>query len=288
MAAATPVYQLPYPQPPDPADVPADVQRLADRIEAVIAPGSASGQVPVWDNTARAWVAQAKAPNADTLDGLDSSAFLPVGGKAADADRLDGLDSTAFLGASAKAADSDRLDGLDSSAFLGGAGLNANPPASPVDGQVWVMSPGANVVWVFRYQASIGDAYRWVFAGGGWLASEQGGEYATASASYVATDCTYTIPRAGIYDLHFGGALRADGGWQALLSPQYGPGTPLDADWVSHGYYATGTEAWPDSCARFLPGRTCGAGTFALHIRASGGTARASNRFVAMLPRRVS
>src|SRR5690348_11341760 len=30
--------------------------------------------------------------NADRIDGLDSTAFLPVNGKAADADKLDGLD----------------------------------------------------------------------------------------------------------------------------------------------------------------------------------------------------
>lgn len=34
--------------------------------------------------------------NADTVDGLDSTAFLPASGKAADADKLDGLDSSAF------------------------------------------------------------------------------------------------------------------------------------------------------------------------------------------------
>jgi hypothetical protein len=55
MAAATTVYQLPYPVPADPADVPADMQALANRIEAVIAPGSASGQIPIWDNAAHKW-----------------------------------------------------------------------------------------------------------------------------------------------------------------------------------------------------------------------------------------
>jgi hypothetical protein len=34
--------------------------------------------------------------NADQLDGLDQSAFLPTTGKAADADKLDGLDSRSF------------------------------------------------------------------------------------------------------------------------------------------------------------------------------------------------
>src|SRR5262245_27166366 len=57
MPAATPVYALPYPVPADSADVPADLQALANRIEAVVGPGSADGQGPVWDNTAKKWVA---------------------------------------------------------------------------------------------------------------------------------------------------------------------------------------------------------------------------------------
>jgi len=54
---ATAVYQLPYPAPADPADVPLDMQELAERIEAVVGPGSANGQVPIWDNAAKKWVA---------------------------------------------------------------------------------------------------------------------------------------------------------------------------------------------------------------------------------------
>lgn len=37
-----------------------------------------------------------KAPDADKLDGINSTGFLRAGGKAADADKLDGLDSTAL------------------------------------------------------------------------------------------------------------------------------------------------------------------------------------------------
>lgn len=54
---ATPIYALPYPAATDPADVPTDMQELADRIETVVGPGSASGQVPVWDNAAKKWTA---------------------------------------------------------------------------------------------------------------------------------------------------------------------------------------------------------------------------------------
>jgi hypothetical protein len=66
--------------------------------------------------------ANAKAADADELDGLDSTAFLPATGKAADADALDGLDSTAFLRSNGKAADAELLDGLDSAAFFRGNG----------------------------------------------------------------------------------------------------------------------------------------------------------------------
>lgn len=37
--AATPIYALPYPAAADPADVPLDMQELADRIEAVLSSG---------------------------------------------------------------------------------------------------------------------------------------------------------------------------------------------------------------------------------------------------------
>jgi hypothetical protein len=55
MAATTPIYALPYPSPSDPADVPADMQALASRIEAAIGPGTVEGQALVWDNTLKIW-----------------------------------------------------------------------------------------------------------------------------------------------------------------------------------------------------------------------------------------
>lgn len=59
----------------------------------------------------------AKAPNADKLDGVNSTGFLRAAAKAADADKLDGLDSANFLRANGKAVDADQLDGQNSSAF---------------------------------------------------------------------------------------------------------------------------------------------------------------------------
>lgn len=63
--------------------------------------------------------ALAKAVDADTLDGLDSTAFQLSGSKASDADMLDGLDSTAFYTAGSTVANSLALRGHAPSAFLG-------------------------------------------------------------------------------------------------------------------------------------------------------------------------
>jgi hypothetical protein len=53
---ASAVYQLPYPEPGDPADVPTDLHELADRLEAVFVPGTLAGQLPQWDNATKRWV----------------------------------------------------------------------------------------------------------------------------------------------------------------------------------------------------------------------------------------
>jgi hypothetical protein len=83
---ATSVYQLPYPAATDPADVPTDLQELANRIEAAIVPGTANGQVPVWDNVAKTWKPQlgalSETPPASPIDGQQWAMPLSTGGVA--------------------------------------------------------------------------------------------------------------------------------------------------------------------------------------------------------------
>jgi hypothetical protein len=74
----------------------------------------AAGRPPL---TVNASAGKATNLNADRLDGIDSSGFLPAGGKADDADQLDGIDSSGFLPVAGKANDADQLDGMDSAAF---------------------------------------------------------------------------------------------------------------------------------------------------------------------------
>ncbi len=53
-----------------------------------------AGRPPI---TVNANAGKATNLNADMVDGLDASAFLPTGGKASDADALDGIDSSGFV-----------------------------------------------------------------------------------------------------------------------------------------------------------------------------------------------
>jgi hypothetical protein len=174
--------------------------------------------------------------------------------------------------------------------WVSGPPLVASLPDSPYDGQEvnLLADATAGVVWHLRYRAASASAYKWEFAGGARLSAEAAAELSTASGSYVDGGVAVTVPRAGEYEIELGAGFRNDGGWQTLLSVKYGAAAAVDADAVSNGFYASGTEAWPGSRSRLLPSRVCAAGEVRLYYRANGGTARVSNRYLALLPRRVS
>jgi hypothetical protein len=147
-----------------------------------------------------------KAPDANLLDGINSTEFLRTTGKAADADKLDNLDSTAFLPVAGKAADSDRLDNIDSTGFASAFDINVsgqfNVPANGstagqqdctpgyrvVGGGVALTDPpGAIVQTTAPYDPSVGSLTS------GWLA--QVGAGGTAEAFFVWVICA----RGGSY-----------------------------------------------------------------------------------------
>jgi hypothetical protein len=63
-------------------------------------------------------IAAGKVTASKIADGAITSAKFDSSALAPNADKLDGIDSTGFLGINAKAADADKLDNLDSSDFL--------------------------------------------------------------------------------------------------------------------------------------------------------------------------
>lgn len=205
---STPVYQLPYPAPTDPADVPLDLQKLASQVALV----------------------------------------------------------------------------------LGGA-LSATPPATPIDGQLWAMSPAAGVVWVFRYNPASASAYKWEFVGGGSLESEFAGEQLFGTSGvWNPTTAAVTVPRAGEYDISFGALLRPDNPWYNLVAPKIGAAAVADANaavtW--NGSTSVPSAGYGFTVARTIKLPAVAGDAIALYYRSEGGVARASRNWIAVRPYRVS
>jgi len=76
--------------------------------------------------------------------------------------------------------------------------LSATPPASPVDGQYWAMSPAAGILWLFRYNAT-GGTHKWEFAGGSPLIGFDATSGSPASGSWALGSPSLVVARAGIY-----------------------------------------------------------------------------------------
>ena len=116
---------------------------------------------------------------------------------------------------------------------LGGA-LSATPPATPIEGQLWATQPAAGVVWVFRYNAGSASAFKWELVAGSPLVAEQTADFNTTSTTYVdgtAALPVLTLPRAGDYDLSFGGRIYFGGSaaWQAFMTIKLGAAAAADA-----------------------------------------------------------
>jgi hypothetical protein len=145
----TPIYALPYPAAADPADVPLDMQELADQVAKV----------------------------------------------------------------------------------LGGA-LSATPPATPIEGQLWAMSPAAGVVWLFRYNAGSPSAYKWEFIGGPGLYIYDATDRAFANTTLgdLPGGAELTYPRPGDYHAHFQASVYHSGAVGSAMSFRLGNSTLQSAE----------------------------------------------------------
>lgn len=115
-------------------------------------------------------------------------------------------------------------------------------PASPVDGQEFTLVDSLTAptyAWRFRYVASISDAYKWLFVGGSHgysVVATSESRNANTYGALTTAGPSFTIPRAGIYDITISsridgvsGSANA-GGW---MSYDIGGTAAVDLDALS-------------------------------------------------------
>jgi hypothetical protein len=132
--------------------------------------GIAVGSVPVWNGTA--WVKPSGTP--------DGTKFL----------RDDGSWATASAA----------------------PGYGTSLPGSPTDGQEYILvdsTTAPTYAWRLRYNAGSASTYKWEFIGGSPAVVGVAASQGTASTSYVdlaTAGPSFTLPKAGDYDIEFGAA----------------------------------------------------------------------------------
>jgi hypothetical protein len=86
---------------------------------------------------------------------------------------------------------------------------SATPPASPTDGDYWLLPTSSGAPWMFVYDAGSASTYKWEFVGGPPLyASLAGSTAITPGGGWLDLDGPrITAPRAGDYDLEAGATI---------------------------------------------------------------------------------
>jgi hypothetical protein len=145
----------------------------------------------------------------------------------------------------------------DNLAFYGGSdALSSTPPASPGNGQRWVLPVDATngVYWEFIYYTT--GAF-WTYTGGAPLrAANETSNTVTEVTSYTALSpaVQVTVPRAGIYNIFVAAAWLPSAGHGVTIAPKIGAAAAADADSLNPGL-AVGGEV---GCSRWIQ-KTCAA-----------------------------
>jgi hypothetical protein len=169
MSQQTPNFQIPFPEPADPADVPADLEALARRLDVLLLePG-----VPTALD-----VQSLRVSGATTLGQLIATGLAQLAQLTVDGRRV--------------------YPPIEA----------ANPPANPQNGDEWILvvDPTVGIVWRFRYRAAAALPYRWEFVGGSPNKNEiLGQQVSTSSTTPVDLGGpVLTVPRAGDYIVRWG------------------------------------------------------------------------------------
>jgi Carbohydrate-binding module family 5/12 len=136
---------------------------------------------------------------------------------------------------------------------LGAVGIGTSLPASPLDGQEYVLVDSLTAPtysWRFRYVPGIADAYKWVYVGGSAIMNEQPALDTCAITTYTALGSagpSVALPRAGIFEVALGFNNRMDNNTTAnrthWMSYDIGATAAVDADAVLGGATNAGQNA---------------------------------------------
>lgn len=193
----------------------------------------------------------------------------------------------------------------DASKVLKGDGTWAVPssigygialPGSPTDGQEYILVDSLTVPtyqWRFRWNNSSANADKWECLGAVPAIVEVATSETTASTSYVALATggpSFTVPRAGVYDVTIEATIEASAGDAAHMSYDIGGTGALDADSVQRGINSAGAadEGVSVHGTRRKSGLAASTALVSKYRGALGGTMTFKKRRIIVTPVRVS
>jgi len=194
-------WQLPYPELADPADVPADMKKLADKLETSLT--TAAGTAPFIYGTEAARPAAVAGNNG-------------VGYFATDTGNIYISNGSSWMRASGSAPQ--RVTTM---------------PTTPTDGQEIELSDNAanpTWTWVLRYNASRSDAYKWERVSGETLLDSSAMptlQTSTSTGAPLTSPVYFTTPRPGIYWVEYHGLTDGLGLAAGYGSAQFQPNVRL-------------------------------------------------------------
>jgi hypothetical protein len=168
-------------------------------------------------------------------------------------------------------------------------------PGSPVDGQEAILVDSLTAptyAWTFKYVASISDANKWLFIGGGPAVSEVAASESATNAAYIALTTagpSFTVPRAGIYLVTIGARMQNNSAAKTFMSYDIGGTAAADVDAATVGNFGNSNSGYVDSAHQKSRLKTLAAAT-ALVAKYKSTTAgfTMAERFMHVLPVRVA
>lgn len=169
-------------------------------------------------------------------------------------------------------------------------------PASPYDTQLAVLVDNASTPtyqWMFRYNAGSANADKWEFVGGSPALAEVVTDETTSSTTYAALTTagpSFTIPRAGVYEISVGFDVVSpdNSGGINMMSYDIGGTGAADADATSGQRQGTWARCSYYGMPRIKTGIAASASIVSKYRITAGASQHFANRRLLVRPVRVS